>query len=337
MQPVATKRSEDPRASIFGETGRLVSEFVFPQRRGSPAARYLFAAAMCGAAFYLRYALDPLLQEHSPLILFSLAVAASAIRGGLGPGILATCLGGFFAVYFFPPQGTFFAIAPYYRSTAIFQELVFVVVGFVLSWLSGKLLDLRLKAVGLAKQRSQILESITDGFAALDQNFRLVYLNSTAAHLIGKKSRSELIGKSLCEIVPEWKDGPVEGACRHASEQQGPVRFEYQSRSSGRWLEFHVNTVENGSVTIYFSEITDRKGVEQRLRDTLAERDAALVNVRLLSGLLPICAGCKKIRDNEGAWNALETYISTHSQVQFSHGLCPECAHHYFADFLEGP
>jgi hypothetical protein len=47
--------------------------------------------------------------------------------------------------------------------------------------------------------------------------------------------------------------------------------------------------------------------------------------VKQLSGLLPICATCKKIRDDGGYWNQLEQYISDHTDVGFSHGICPEC------------
>ncbi len=44
-----------------------------------------------------------------------------------------------------------------------------------------------------------------------------------------------------------------------------------------------------------------------------------------MSGMLPICAGCKKIRDDKGYWQQIEAYISVHSEVDFSHGICPEC------------
>jgi YesN/AraC family two-component response regulator len=58
----------------------------------------------------------------------------------------------------------------------------------------------------------------------------------------------------------------------------------------------------------------------------ILELQDALDRVKTLSGLLPICASCKKIRDDEGYWNQLEAYIQEHSDVVFSHGLCPECA-----------
>ncbi len=304
-----------------------VSDFLFPQSRCSPAARYLFAVLMCAAAFCLRLLLDPLLADHSPLLLFGLAVAASAIRGGLGPGLLATAVSGFLAMYYFPPLGAFLKLDPAYRATAVFQELVFLVVGLLLSWLSGSLLSLRWKAVDLARQRNEILESITDGFAALDYNRRLVYCNRTAAQWIGADP-DRVLGQVVWDAVPDWKDSPVESGCREVAERNVAVRFEYQSRGSGRWFDMHLNPGKNGGLTVYFSDITERKATE-------AERNAALQSVRLLSGLLPICAACKKIRNRRGVWEQLETYISAHSEAEFSHGLCPDCARDYFAEIPE--
>jgi CheY-like chemotaxis protein len=52
----------------------------------------------------------------------------------------------------------------------------------------------------------------------------------------------------------------------------------------------------------------------------------ALDQIKTLQGILPICASCKKIRDDKGSWNQMEAYISSHSEIEFSHGYCPECA-----------
>ena len=62
------------------------------------------------------------------------------------------------------------------------------------------------------------------------------------------------------------------------------------------------------------------------LRETNQNLKSALEEVKTLSGLLPICSSCKKIRDDNGYWNQLETYIRDHSEADFSHGLCPDCA-----------
>ena len=74
--------------------------------------------------------------------------------------------------------------------------------------------------------------------------------------------------------------------------------------------------------------------VAERERDQLiVELKEALSKVKLLSGLLPICASCKKIRDDQGYWNQVEKYIGERSNAEFSHSICPECAKKLYPDF----
>lgn len=70
-------------------------------------------------------------------------------------------------------------------------------------------------------------------------------------------------------------------------------------------------------------------------KELIARLEKSLAEVKLLSGFLPICSACKKIRDDSGYWNQIETYISTHSQAQFSHSLCPECLDRLYPDLRE--
>lgn len=66
--------------------------------------------------------------------------------------------------------------------------------------------------------------------------------------------------------------------------------------------------------------------------------EEALAQVKTLSGLLPICAGCKSIRDDTGYWSRIETYLEAHSQAEFSHGLCPKCLQELYPGVRrEGP
>ncbi len=65
--------------------------------------------------------------------------------------------------------------------------------------------------------------------------------------------------------------------------------------------------------------------LQQHLSERVAELQAALDHVRTLRGLLPICCYCKKIRTDENYWQQVETYISTHSDAEFSHTICPKC------------
>lgn len=66
-------------------------------------------------------------------------------------------------------------------------------------------------------------------------------------------------------------------------------------------------------------------GLQRALGARVAELQSALVNVRQLSGLLPICAYCKRVRDDQDYWQQIERYLSEHSEAQFSHGICPDC------------
>ncbi len=79
----------------------------------------------------------------------------------------------------------------------------------------------------------------------------------------------------------------------------------------------------------------ERKHLEIEREQLIQELQAALATVKRLSGLLPICAGCKKIRDDRGYWTQVEQYIQEHTDVDFNHGICPECAEKLYSDFLE--
>jgi DNA-binding response OmpR family regulator len=78
------------------------------------------------------------------------------------------------------------------------------------------------------------------------------------------------------------------------------------------------------------SELGERKRVEASLHAKNAELVEALARVKSLSGLLPICAGCKKIRDDQGYWSQVESYIQKHSEATFTHGFCPACIKKYY-------
>lgn len=77
------------------------------------------------------------------------------------------------------------------------------------------------------------------------------------------------------------------------------------------------------------------KASEQRYRARTAELEEALQQVKSLKGLLPICASCKNVRDDRGYWQAVESYLSTHSEVEFSHGLCPDCIRKLYPELAD--
>jgi DNA-binding response OmpR family regulator len=83
------------------------------------------------------------------------------------------------------------------------------------------------------------------------------------------------------------------------------------------------------------SAAEDNQRSVEALREKNGELQDALIQVKLLSGLLPICSGCKKIRDNEGYWSQVESYIQQHSEATFTHGMCPECLKKYYPELKE--
>ena len=81
-----------------------------------------------------------------------------------------------------------------------------------------------------------------------------------------------------------------------------------------------------GSLFIIFMVNFKIRKYEEKQRRLIQDLQTALSEVKTLKGLLPICASCKKIRDDKGYWNLLESYIEEYSEASFSHGVCPECA-----------
>jgi hypothetical protein len=79
-------------------------------------------------------------------------------------------------------------------------------------------------------------------------------------------------------------------------------------------------------------DITARKAAEDERDRLVVELGEALASVRTLRGFIPICAACRKVRNDQGYWQAVEVFVGEQTEAQFSHGLCPECSPRYFPD-----
>jgi hypothetical protein len=77
------------------------------------------------------------------------------------------------------------------------------------------------------------------------------------------------------------------------------------------------------------------KQTDKEKSEAIKKLNKALKEVKILSGFLPICASCKKIRDDKGYWNQIEAYISEHSEAEFSHGICPDCSEKLYPDIYK--
>jgi hypothetical protein len=121
-------------------------------------------------------------------------------------------------------------------------------------------------------------------------------------------------------IIDEWQQIIQEA---FASDS----KHEFEIHCGGFTLAFLVVAIkEEGYANFYGTDITDRKIAEVERERLIVQLQEALANVKTLSGLLPICAWCKKVRDDQGYWKQIEKYIEVHSDASFSHGVCPDCA-----------
>jgi DNA-binding response OmpR family regulator len=103
-----------------------------------------------------------------------------------------------------------------------------------------------------------------------------------------------------------------------------------------------IKPISNKELIARVDSVVRIKRAEDALREKekeqqklISELQEALAEIKTLKGFIPICASCKKIRDDEGYWNQLETYISEHTDAVFSHGICPECAEKYREEIKE--
>jgi GAF domain-containing protein len=93
----------------------------------------------------------------------------------------------------------------------------------------------------------------------------------------------------------------------------------------------HLDSVQMKSLQALARQIIS----QLEFRRAASDLAAALLEIKALQGLLPICCHCKEIRDDTGYWESVDSYIAAHSDVKFSHGICPECVKKYYPDVYE--
>ncbi|MDY6990395.1 MAG: PAS domain-containing protein [Thermodesulfobacteriota bacterium] len=173
-----------------------------------------------------------------------------------------------------------------------------------------------------------VLDSVQAGILTIDaQTHKIVDVNPVAAKMIGLAAE-RIVG----QICHHFVCPAAEGKCPITDLGQTMDNSErVLVRANGETVPIlktvtSVNMDGREYLIESFLDIGDRKRAEEEQEKLVKQLRKALADVKTLSGLLPICASCKKIRDDKGYWNQLEVYIRDHSGVEFSHGLCPECA-----------
>lgn len=203
------------------------------------------------------------------------------------------------------------------------------------------------KAIGRLRRRiDMVLDSAWEGIFGLDLHGNHTFVNPSAARMLGYKVE-ELVGKHSHSTWHCFKtDGspyPEEECPIYDTFRKGAsyhVRDEVFWRKDGTSFPVAYTSapiMENGRIVgavVTFWDISERKRAEAEREKLINELQAALAQVKTLKGFLPICAHCKKIRDDEGYWQQIKNYIRDHSEAEFSHGICPDCAKELYSEFL---
>jgi PAS domain S-box-containing protein len=121
---------------------------------------------------------------------------------------------------------------------------------------------LRAEAEAAREQVTVILESVTDGFFALDEQWRFTYVNAEAERTTGM-TRSELIGRVFWEVFPETRGSDLEAPYRRAMADRVVIRLEHYYRPWQRWFEIRVSPAKDQGVSVFFQDITKRKKNEE--------------------------------------------------------------------------
>jgi PAS domain S-box-containing protein len=286
------------------------------------------AALLVASVSGLRLLLAPVLHDHAAFLLYGLVVMICSWMGGLRVGLIATVLAAIAGDRLFVTP--FAEINPMQH---VGQVVLFVISGAAISLLAGQLRAARFKAEHEAQNATRsraeladLVESIDEGFQAFDPDFKLTFMNRAADKILGGGAEQS-VGKTFWDQFPGMDPG-VEELLRRVMVERvaGSCETYYQPR--GRWFGVNVYPFRNG-ISVLFNDISDRKNAQSERERLIGELQDALANIRTLRGLIPICAWCKRIRNDRGYWEQLELYLRDHSDAEFTHGMCPACLAKY--------
>lgn len=190
-----------------------------------------------------------------------------------------------------------------------------------------------------------LAETLPDVIFTMDENLQITYMSPSITKLRGYTAE-EAMAQSLNDILTP---ASLETAMNNYAREMGIEAQESGELHRTRTLELEERCKDGSTIwteTIFSAkrdkdnrfvgilgitrDITERKRAAEERERLIEERRRALSEIKVLSGMLPICSYCKKIRNDEGYWEHLENYISDHSDAEFTSGLCPDCSKKYF-------
>ncbi len=175
-----------------------------------------------------------------------------------------------------------------------------------------------------------IFNNMISSVIVIDEKERILDMNPTAQSMFSK-SPKQVLGKSILEILPDYqeqKGNLGEPGCTQTIIEKTINKSVYEFRIAR--LKDQTQKPRGWILILY--DITVRKQLEEEQKLLIKDLQLALEEIKELSGMLPICAHCKKIRDDSGYWHQIESYIEKHSHAEFSHGMCQECTEELYGD-----
>ena len=195
--------------------------------------------------------------------------------------------------------------------------------------LQARIAALEAECARSSSEWEETVDAMSDWVCIINHDFRIVRSNRAVENFLGIK-REDALGKTCYELV-HGTDTPI-GHCPIPSmlKSHGRAQTEIQL-ADGRWLSVTVDPLTDpkgllsGAVHMV-RDITAIREIQAEREALIKKLEQALSEVRTIKGLIPICARCRRIRDDKGAWDSLEVFVLNNSDADFSHGLCPECA-----------
>jgi len=190
------------------------------------------------------------------------------------------------------------------------------------------------------REQEQLYRSLFENNIAImllidPENGDVVDANPSACSFYGF-SRAELTTMKITCLNTLPPDEVYEEMNRVRADQRHYFTFRHRlADGSEREVEVYSGPLTVGGRELLCSTIHDisqRKIAEEEREHLIEELQQAVSEVKTLRGFLPICSSCKKIRDDKGYWTQVESYIRDHSDIQFSHGFCPDCAKELYPD-----
>ncbi len=186
-----------------------------------------------------------------------------------------------------------------------------------------------------------IVESSGDAIIGMDLAGRITSWNSGAEKIYGHP-RKGVIGEMISIIAPPISAGEIPhlfDKIQRGERVEGYETIRMKKDGNPIDVSLTISPIHNSAqeiigVSAIERDITAQKRAEVERKRLIEELSDALTKVKTLSGLLPICASCKKIRDDRGDWQPVETYIKARSDADFSHGMCPGCMAKLYPEYL---